>query len=78
MKTRPVLDLPDEVCSSCGHNGSPYFGNVAPHHLMNYLLQEHAVYLFEAILNNIFYLNKANYRNDEFLLVKKRDTGEGK
>lgn len=73
-KIKPILDnCLNEKCHHCGRTDQPYFGNVAPRHLMNYLFLEHASYLFEAVLKNIDYLNQTNTISDYNLKkVKKR------
>jgi hypothetical protein len=60
-RINPILDerIPNR-CSTCGRDGYPYFGNVPPAVIMNYLLKEHAAYLLSAVIKNIEYLNNVN------------------
>jgi hypothetical protein len=75
-KIEPILDnRGNQKCRHCGRTDQPYFGNVAPRHLVNYLLLEHASYLFEAVLKNINYLNQVDSIDDYILKKVKKNLG---
>lgn len=75
---KPKLDGKEKKCDKCGSSGYPYLGNIPPAVLVNYVLLNHATYLYGAVIKNIDFFNSLWISSNEVLKldrppIKKKD-----
>lgn len=67
----PILDNHyPQRCEVCGRDGFPYWGNVPPAVIMNYMLLNHASYLRGAVIKNIYFLNSVLDTSKKMIMLK--------